>query len=98
MFYLVGSRFFGDYRPDSDYDLVGEDTPEIREFLERQGFKRLDSIHVRYHRDNLDVCLVENLEARLYARDNVDKNLPKRERHEKIRELINAYELGRVTK
>ena len=93
MFYLVGSRFFGTYRPDSDWDFLAENTPERHEDCLRLGLKRLEnSPHVRYYGNGLDVCLVDDLERSLKARDIVASspeivNLPKNERHQKLKEI-----------
>lgn len=37
-FYLTGSRYFGCARPDSDWDFMVQDSPEVREFLKGLGF------------------------------------------------------------
>lgn len=99
MLYLVGSRFFGTNRDNSDFDFVGEDTPENRTLCEKLGAKRIESPFVRYHGKGFDICLVNNIEAQLFARREVKKldvnSMSKKERHEKVKEFIDAYELGR---
>ena len=50
MFYLTGSRFFGTANNNSDWDFFVQDSPMLRVFLVKNGFK-LD-IHTGY-----DSCL-----------------------------------------
>jgi hypothetical protein len=103
MFYLVGSRFFGTAKKNSDWDYIALDLPKNRELLENLGLKlrkQTPSGAVQYWGQvgdtTVDVCLVTNLEARLYARMRAweFRNLPKAERHAKIKEFVDAYELG----
>lgn len=102
MLYLVGSRFFGNHRPDSDWDFIGEDSEENRKFCEGMGLSRLTNTSlVRYHGYAIDVCLVNDIDARLFARDQIAlldwRKMTKQERHNKIMELVDAYKLGRIT-
>ena len=41
-FHLTGSRFFGNAHHDSDWDFFTEDSIEVREFLQNQGFENLN--------------------------------------------------------
>lgn len=98
-FHLVGSRFFGTHRPNSDYDYLAEDIPENHQLCVSMGLKKLDSPFQRYYGHGVDVCLVSNLDVRLKARDELAKlpnvrQLSKRARHSKLKELIDAYTLG----
>ncbi len=43
---VIGSRYFGGVRTQSDWDFVAEDTPEMRAFLQVCGFKM-----TRYYKD-----------------------------------------------
>lgn len=95
MFHLVGSRFYGTHREDSDYDFIAEDNEENRRTCVSLGLRRLDSPYVRYVGHGLDVCLLKNVEKYVQARDllsqvpNVRK-LSKYERHSKLKEIING--------
>lgn len=40
-FYLTGSRFFRNERPDSDYDFFVADSEAIRKLLRKNGYKQL---------------------------------------------------------
>jgi hypothetical protein len=102
MFYLVGSRFFGAHRENSDWDYFGAKTQENREICERMGLKELPprksgSLHYwgKYQGRWLDVLLVDDLMHKIYARDALAKlpgveKLSKVERYQKIREILNA--------
>lgn len=37
-FYLTGSRFFGGFTPNSDWDYFVQDEPDVREYLNSLGF------------------------------------------------------------
>lgn len=99
MFYLVGSRFFGTHREDSDWDFFGADTASNRVLLERLGLKQRPTlksgdIHYwgNYRGRWLDVVLTKALEQRIHARDVLArlpgvKELTKFERYQKIREI-----------
>jgi len=96
--YLVGSRFFGTHRDDSDYDYIAEDTPQNRKLCENAGLKRCESRFVRYTSDTMDVCLASpaDVKAAIYARDRVAelpnvRELTKAERHQKIQEFFRSY-------
>lgn len=99
MFYLVGSRFFGDYREDSDFDFIAEDNEINRRICEDLGLERLQpQIPVRYAAEPLDVCLVPNVQPYIRARDEVARlpdllNLTKDERHQKIVSLVRQYRM-----
>jgi hypothetical protein len=100
--HLVGSRFYNAHREDSDFDYIGENTPEMRRFCLSLGLRRLDqSKHERYWGHGIDVCLVPNLEISLKARDallkipNIDK-MSKADRHDKLMEVMRALRLGRA--
>lgn len=93
MFHLVGSRFFGTDRVDSDYDFIAANTPEVHSECLRLGLKRLDTETNRYFGHGVDVCLVPNLERSLKARDELAsipniKDLSKSERHLKLKEIM----------
>ena len=97
MFYLVGSRFFGTHREDSDWDYLGEDTPENRKLCEVLGLKQIPANPqlTRYWNNGIDICLVSNLERSIRARDIAAampdiKELTKAERHQRIREIIHG--------
>jgi len=89
-FFLVGSRFYGTNREDSDYDYIAEDTPEARQECIKLGLSRLESSpKVRYVGHGFDICLVKNVKKYVEARDQVAKlpnvtNLSKGERHFKL--------------
>jgi len=106
MFYLVGSRFYGMHREDSDYDYVAEDTPENRATCERMGLQRiLSSPKVRYgglsNGRSYDVCLYKNVAKYVRARDKVAQ-LPSiygwttDERHAKVLEFLQEDTDGMV--
>ena len=40
-FYLTGSRYIGGARPDSDWDFIVQDSPEIRSWLSMVGFESM---------------------------------------------------------
>ena len=44
-FRLTGSHFFGTDRSDSDYDLIVEDSLEVRNFLTREGFMPVENVY-----------------------------------------------------
>jgi hypothetical protein len=102
MFYLVGSRFYGTHRDDSDWDYLGEECFENRELCERMGLKLVPSpdtggTHYWGYFDGrfLDVLLVNDLANRVHARDKVAEipgvqGLTKAERHKKVREAIDG--------
>lgn len=37
--HVIGSRYFGNVRSQSDWDFIAEDTPEMRAFLQATGWK-----------------------------------------------------------
>lgn len=97
MFYLVGSRFFGTHREDSDYDFIAEDNETNRKICEDLGLSRLEpKIPVRYAGEPVDICLVPNVQPYIRARDEIARlpdlaNLSKEERHNKIVTLVRKY-------
>lgn len=102
MFHLVGSRFYGTHRPDSDYDYIAANTPENHRYCVQLGLKKLDSKYERYFGHGIDVCLVPNLELSLYARDELAKvegvqRMTKQERHAKLKEFISKGSLNAGT-
>lgn len=42
-FFLAGSRYMGCARPDSDWDFIAQDSPYLKEHLERIGFTQMGS-------------------------------------------------------
>lgn len=42
VFVLTGSRFFKHATPESDWDFFVRDSPTLRDFLQKQGFKTTD--------------------------------------------------------
>lgn len=51
LFYVTGSRFFGGVHKDSDYDFFVVDSPELRNWLYRQGFVKLSESDLDYADD-----------------------------------------------
>jgi hypothetical protein len=102
MFYLVGSRFYGTHRSDSDWDYLGEECIANRELCESMGLRLVPSPDTGgthywgYHQGRVyDILLVEDLANRIHARNEVAKlpnvaSLTKAERHKKVREIING--------
>lgn len=67
MFYLTGSRYFGNVTPESDHDYFVQDSPQLRSELELNGFVlecesyKSDIIMVAvYKRENVHVQVVTN--------------------------------------
>lgn len=67
-FYLTGSRYFHANVPDSDWDYFTEDTPQVRQYLEEEGFilvpatsahmSYTSSVTAVYYREGFHVQLV----------------------------------------
>ena len=105
MFYLVGSRFYGTHRDDSDWDYLAENNAKNRERCERMGLQVVPSpptggTHYwgRYQGRTLDILLVDDVMRRVYARDVLAKlpevkQLSKSERHRRVREIIDTSTL-----
>lgn len=51
-FHATGSRYFGNFGVDSDWDFFAEDTPDAQEWLREKGFVKLT--HPEMIRDNYD--------------------------------------------
>ncbi len=51
-FYLTGSRYFGNYNQGSDHDFFVNNSAEVREFLNKLGFKLVDTVEVQYNDTN----------------------------------------------
>lgn len=71
-FYPCGSRFFGGFRSDSDYDFFAPDAAEYRDFLQARGFRSGNledyfDVNTRstWHREDVTVILVQSCAARL---------------------------------
>jgi hypothetical protein len=97
MFHLVGSRFFGTARDDSDWDYIGENTEENRIHCLALGLQQLENPR-RFFGHGKDVYLVDNLDLHLYARELVAalpnvQQMDKATRHEKLREILDALQL-----
>lgn len=70
IFYLTGSRYFGDFNHASDYDYLAVHSQEVRSYLTQQGFELLDSpsygienditVIAVYRRGNVDVQILTN--------------------------------------
>lgn len=70
--YLTGSRFFGGFREDSDYDYMGQYTPDnLKELLER-GFK-VGSVCLFSKDHSEDIFLVNDIDRFVKARDHLLK-------------------------
>jgi hypothetical protein len=41
-FFLAGSRYMGCARPDSDWDFITQDSPFVKQHLERMGFEEME--------------------------------------------------------
>lgn len=81
-FYLTGSYYFGGTHRGSDFDFFAENIPEIREWLEFNGFQEMVGMHSSYmdmntssvyrHRQaNIDVQLVHDLQMKQVAQDMI---------------------------
>lgn len=96
MFYLIGSRFFGTHRPDSDWDYVGEKNLENQKLCETLGMKEVPGSPspsmMRYWGMNHDILLVDDLPRQLRIRDEIARfpNLSKEERQKKMKEIANG--------
>lgn len=95
MLYLVGSRYFGTHRPDSDIDYIGDDSEENRALCEKSGLKRIDSPKTRYAGHGNDVCLYPDVTKYVQARDKLAevpgvRDMSTDERHLKLLEILDA--------
>lgn len=71
MFYGTGSRVFGGWEEESDWDFFAADDPDIEVLLLKLGFKKVrDSYHSRFtitvfrHECKIDVQLVSDVAAK----------------------------------
>lgn len=83
-FFPTGSRYFGGYRPDSDWDFIAETSSEIEQFLILNGFEAIsdeeyngdDLIDVVYRYGIVDVQLSRRLREKLHIQDILRKLYP----------------------
>jgi hypothetical protein len=74
-FFLTGSRFFGKCGSGADFDFFVEDSPEVRSFLEANGFKPVayypgsivGKCHEVYRSGKIDVQCVLDAEKKNQA-------------------------------
>lgn len=83
-FHLTGSRYFGNSKQNSDYDFMVEDSPEVQQFLNVLGFKKLEidcyddaatSVVFNWSqgKQSVDVQCVKNIETKLRAQELLRK-------------------------
>jgi hypothetical protein len=102
MFHLIGSRYYGVNREDSDYDYIAQDTPENRALCESLGMQRVpDDPRVRYYGNKHDVMLyTEDVNKYVKARDELAKRpvygLTTDERHALLMEILQEDAHGMV--
>lgn len=99
--YLIGSRFYRCHKADSDWDYVGEDTPENHQKCLSLGMSRVwrNKKRAQYYGKVgnrwMDVTLVPDIDVHLQARETLGempdmKFLSKKERTERLYK-VRAY-------
>lgn len=82
-FHLTGSRAFGNFRSESDYDFFAENNSTLQTFLVNIGFNLLSAskyndrhtIRVYHHPTEIDVQIVKSVSQKLEAQIKL-KNFP----------------------
>ena len=85
-FQLTGSRFFGNDRPDSDWDFFVESSRDVAEYLLKNGYQNQpanfqdDEIHDIFTKGNnsqkIEVILVKDLTLRRHAQTLIKSVFP----------------------
>lgn len=74
-FHLTGSRYFGTAHNGSDTDFFVQDSPEVRKFLEENGFKTIPGKYRDtqttdvFKRESIDIQVVKDYSLKLKAQE-----------------------------
>jgi predicted nucleotidyltransferase len=75
-FYLTGSRFFGNYKPESDWDFFTETSQDVSNFLIKYGFELeavsyngdTEIVNIWYHSEvNIHIQVVKDVAIKVEA-------------------------------